>query len=351
MTRRKPRRAARARVLVVGNTPPSLDPVQAALEPLKARIERMPWVAGLFDTLDLSTLAVVLVPPLPGTRVEDAVRGCKESPWGSTGGLFVVLLDEPEDRQVRTLYRAGATAVLDWPRDAVTFPDLVAEIKGIEQARGRATDADTALARSVRARLRLAASMPSGLRVSCRDGVVYLGGPIDGLWRRSLVEQLVGRVPGVRGVVTEGLFVPPTGMPDAAVARAVRRLMRAMPSVAEESLSVAVESGVVSLAGNISSHRELEDLLRAVSDVRGVRDIENLVVISPRQRIDDRNAASRLQGAIARLFPGREVTVKVFGGVVVIRGQVADAETRRRIAAIVAQDDATIRVINKLSVG
>jgi osmotically-inducible protein OsmY len=311
----------------------------------------MPWLAGLIDTLDRSTLAVVLVPPLPGTRVEDAVRGCRGSPWGESGGLFVVLPDEPADRLVRALYRAGATAVLEWPRDAVRFPDLVAEIKGIEQVRGKANDADTALSRSVRARLRLAASMPSGLRVSCRDGVVHLAGAIDGLWRRQLVGQLVGRVPGVRGVVTDGLFVPPTGMPDAAVARAVRRLMRAMPLVAEESISAVVENGVVSLAGNVASRRELEDLLRAISDVRGVRGIDSLVVVSPHQRTDDRYAARRLQGAITRLFPEQEVTVKVFGGVVVLRGQVTDVDTVRRIEAIVVDDDATTRVINKLSVG
>jgi osmotically-inducible protein OsmY len=341
----------RQRILVVGNTPRRLDSVQSALEPLKAKIERTPWVAGLFDTLDRSTLGVVMVPRLPGTRLAHAVRACRGSDWGRTGGVFVVLFDDSTDRRVRSLYKAGATAVLEWPRDAVLFASLVAETKGIEQARGKATDADAALGRSVRARLRLACSMPSELRVSCRDGVVHAAGPINGLWLRSLVAEHIGRVPGVRQVVTEGLFVPNSGLPDVAVSRAVRGLLRTMPTAGEESLSANVERGFVTLAGSISSRRDLDDVLRAISDLRGVRGIENLVVVSPQQRGDDRAVARRLQGAVSRLFPDEEVTVKVFGGVAVLQGTVAESAARRRVEAIVAADEDADRVINKLTVG
>jgi osmotically-inducible protein OsmY len=342
---------ARPRILVIGNAPRRTAPVQEALEVLRARIDCMPWVVGLLDTLDRTTLAVVMVPPLPGIQLGRAVRLFRRSPWGSNGGIFLLLHDEAPDREVRGLYRAGATAVLHWPRDSVTLPDLVAEINGIEQVRGKATDADTALGRSVRARLRLAASMPAHLRVSCREGLVRLTGSIDGLWQRPLVAELVARVPGVRGVVTEGLRVPPSGLSDAAVGRAVRRLLRTMPGVAEESLTVAVHNGVVSLAGSLTSRRELEEVLRAVSDVRGVREIDNLLVVSPGQLDDDRRVARRLQGALERLFPGREIAVKVFGGVVVLRGVVEDLVTKRRVEEVAVNDPATTRVIDKLALG
>jgi osmotically-inducible protein OsmY len=323
--------------------------VRAALKDLRIQVVDEPWNVQRPRTLDRSTAAVVLVPPLATLRTWRAVDALREAPWGGTGAVFAVVSDDTGDSDIRRIYGAGATAVFEWPRDALLLPDLLAQTLGIVQARGRARHSDTALARAVRARLKITDLGTSQLRVSSRDGVVTLSGNIDALWQRSVITDLVAQLPGVRDVDAEGLMVPPSGISDREVLRSVRAVLRTTPVSVGEALAVAVENGRVSLAGRLMRQRDLDRVVRAVSEVRGVRGVDRLAVVSPGQLTSDRKVAGRLRGALSRLFPDHEVTLKVFSGVVVLSGSVSDLVTKRRMEKIVAMDNDTARVLNKLT--
>lgn len=346
---KRPSSARRQRTLLVVGPPQRARPVCKSLRRVKVELESLRWSAAVFARPDEATLGVVLLAPLADEPAWRAVEKLRREVKRPAFGVFVVLFDEADDADVRRLYEAGATAVFDWPTDALLISDLVAETLGAEQVRGKAAHSDQALTRMVRARLALAHSIPRRLRLHATDGVLQISGSVQTLWQRSLIGELVERIPGVRDVVTSGLTVPPSGIADREVLRAVKRAIDTL-STGAETVSATVEGGRVQLAGTMASRHELDDLLRAISDINGVRAIDNHLVVAPLQRDKDRKVAQRLRDLLKRLLPQVELELAVFSGIVVLRGAVPDLASKREAERAVANDADTVRIINKLFV-
>jgi len=265
--------------------------------------------------------------------------------------VIVVVQGEIRDSQARRVYGAGADVVVEWPKEGSLFPNLVAEMSAFQQVRGKPTDSDNALARSIEAHLKSVPGLGRKIRVQARHGVASLTGRVDSLWKKTKLEQMVSNVPGVTRVVTGSLHVSHSGLPDREIARAVRAALRDAPDVDKRTISVGVRNGRVSLAGSAADRMEVRRLDEIVRNVKGVRDVDNLVVVSLRQKEKDSVVARRSTKSVSSHFPEVDVSVSVFGGVAVLSGHVPSLRVKGWIEELVAGDRAVSRVINKLAVG
>jgi osmotically-inducible protein OsmY len=321
--------------------------VLAEFEP---SIRKLEWRNDLDGVVDEQTVALILAEPLIGTSITRAMSMAGEALAGAEISLFAVVGDDVRDTVVRNLYKSGASAVFEWPREAMILPQVLAELIGADRVRGRATKVDRALARAVKIYLSVAAGIYRSLRVRARGGAVSISGTVSALWQKTEIEEVAVNVPGVKSVSLGKVEVVHSGVSDRKVGSMVRSVLRNTTEIDEQTLSVSVQNGRVALAGTVVGRRELWRALKLISHVRGVRLIEDLTVVSPAQKKRDSTLARQNREALDVTFKGEEIALSVFGGYVVLRGRVSNLGEKKRIERFIIGDPSVRRVVNKLEV-
>jgi osmotically-inducible protein OsmY len=293
--------------------------------------------------------AIVLVPPLRGAPCEHVVGVLRRA--RSDLPVFALVSGGTSDARAAGLYRRGATAVFSWPLEAQLLPPVLAELLEIEPRSPRQTDADRALQRAIRARLRVLGRADKRLRVAVRNGIVSLGGSVDRLWKKRSLEKGIAYVAGVRSVEVQNLEVEPSGIADRDIARSVRTLLEGVSSIEERTLGVSVHDGNVIVMGTVINREEWLHALELIAAVEGVRSVTNQTLVAPTRKQSDRTLARRLQERLSTLVPhSEEIQIAVLGGVAVLRGKAHRLTAKREAEALVSREGSIARVVNKIEI-
>lgn len=336
-------------ILIVGDES-CVPEVETALKKLKAKLTTDRWSHDTISSLDEATTAIVLVTPIEGTTTVRAIRTIRGQPFGKEIPLFAVLSKVGSKREIRSLYSGGVSAVFDWPAEADVLPYCLAEMIAANFVRGRASHPDTALARTTRTQLKTRCDFNHRVRVRVVDGVAFMNGSVNQLWQKQRIKEVAMSVPGLKGVIDRDVFVLPTGVPDKDINDSIKRMMRDVSEIDERTLAVRVENGYVYLAGSVDSRAEANRLTRLVANIRGVRDVAPLTIVSPSQKRQDHRIAKRLQTMLRQLFIGEDVNVAFFGKTAVLSGKVSSLFTKQRIAQTLEDEAVVDRIVNKLKV-
>jgi osmotically-inducible protein OsmY len=323
--------------------------VEEALGSFRLRVDRHLGFQEAIDAGLAGIGAIVLVPPLRGAPCEHAVGVLRRARWDLPA--FALVPGGTSDARAAGLYRQGATAVFSWPLEAELFPPVLAELLEIERRSPRRTDADRALQRAIRARLRVLGRAERRLRISVRSGIVSLGGSVDRLWKKRSLENGIAHVAGVRSVEARNLEVAPSGIADRDIARSVRTLLEGVSSVEERTLSVSVHEGHVVLMGTVINREEWFHALELIAAVEGVRSVTNQTLVAPKRKQSDRTLARRLQERLSTLVrESEEIQVAVLAGVAVLRGNAPLLAAKREAETLVSREGSIARVVNKIEV-
>lgn len=112
------------------------------------------------------------------------------------------------------------------------------------------------------------------LAIKVKNAIVTLSGTVDSWQEKQLSEQVAKGVKGIIKVENEILVVPEKTRPDQEIKPDITRRLEADPWVAEESITVKVDNGKVTLSGQVGT---LDEKLRVYSDswVAGVNDVDD----------------------------------------------------------------------------
>jgi osmotically-inducible protein OsmY len=191
-----------------------------------------------------------------------------------------------------------------------------------------------------------------GITTAAHDGVVTLSGTVDDYAQRRYAEVAASRVAGVRAVVQEISVAVPIAhdQSDTDIAlQAVKALARDS-EVPDKDIEVFVENGWVALAGTVQHDYQRSAAESAVSQLRGVRGIRNLVELAPRASALD--VATHIKAALHRSAEtdAQQIIVKEQDGHVTLTGTVhsfaerEDAEHAARSTAGVTDVDDRITI-------
>lgn len=345
---REPRTASDPTLVLVGEEP-RREKIATALSSLRLRLESADSVADALSTVELDVVGIVLIPPLPALSPRAGVAALRADSHTRRLPLFVVLPDdEATTRVVRGLYGEGATAVLEWPREALLLPRVILELLCVAPRPRPPGPADRALSRAASARLRLVQGVGQELRIAASDGVLHLRGSVPSLQLKETLIDFASQIPGVRGIAASDLEVSRSGISDRVLARRVRHLLG---EIAEgDTLSISVNDGHVVLMGSVEDRGAFEQVVGLLSSVSGVRAITNLTRESAARRRRDHRVAASLQRALEQSHPGARVRVAVLGDVAVLTGEVDLVATRAALARRARSEDEISRVVDKLEV-
>jgi osmotically-inducible protein OsmY len=162
------------------------------------------------------------------------------------------------------------------------------------------------------------------IEVTIKEGIVILTGSVQTYRRKLAAHEVVSSFEDCRGVVNK-LTVKPTGsLSDREITNNVRAPLDSHADITKETIAVSVTKGVVSLNGNVGSQWErivAEDVARSA---RGVKDVNNFLVVSLPDKMEDKRLEQDVEDALSHAsgLKDKKINVSVSGGVIVLSGYV-----------------------------
>jgi len=167
--------------------------------------------------------------------------------------------------------------------------------------------------------------------VAVVDGVVSLNGYVGSFAEKMAAEKAVNRISGVRGLAEE-LRVRFAGDPktnDAEIAKRILDILDYDVVVPDQSISVKVEHGWVTLSGTVDWNFERQAAYKDAGRITGVVGVTNLIAV--RKLVMARDVKERIVDALKRAAgsEANAIQVATLDGTVNLRGNVHSLHERQ----------------------
>lgn len=189
--------------------------------------------------------------------------------------------------------------------------------------------------------------------VEVKDGIVTLAGHVSTYAEKRGAERAAQRVSGVKALTVE-MDVKLAGSnkrTDADIAGSAKNALQWRSSLPKDSVKVMVESGWVTLSGNVDWEYQRQAAAGAVRYLTGVTGVSDQIVIKPKVSLTA--VKSEIEAALKRraTSDAQTISVEVNGADVTLTGEV-HSWSERDLARHSAWGTAGVRnVVDNMTVG
>jgi len=200
------------------------------------------------------------------------------------------------------------------------------------------------------------------IKIESKDGVVTLTGMIAAEFHKSLAQETVAGLPGVKSVDNrlEVKDAPPTANSDAWLSEKVKTTLLFHRSVKTGKIEVYVQEGIVTLRGNAVSQAKKDLTTEYAKDVEGVKDVKNEMTVSRPskktqsvgKKIDDASTTAQVKMALLfhRSTSALNTKVVTNNGVVTLYGKASSTAEKDLVTKIVNDVNGVKRVTNRMTI-
>lgn len=169
------------------------------------------------------------------------------------------------------------------------------------------------------------------IAVACNNGVVTLGGQVDGFSKKDAAIRAAERVSGVCAIADEVTVRVPTelGRSDVDIAHAVAQALEWNAQVPDGKVKARVDKGWVWLDGEVDWGFQRAAAEQAIRYLTGVTAVSNRIHIRKLAFAPD--VKQRIEGALKRVAAtdAAHINVEALDGKIVLRGKVHSWAARR----------------------
>ncbi len=200
------------------------------------------------------------------------------------------------------------------------------------------------------------------IKIQSMDGVVTLTGTVSEESHKSLAQETVAGLPGVKSVDNrlELKGAPPTANSDAWLRGKVKTMLLFHRSVSADTTEVDVKDGIVTLRGDAASQAQKELTTEYVKDVEGVKDVNNQMTVTKTskktrtvgKKIDDASITAQVKMTLLshRSTSALNAKVETKRGVVTLYGKAGNV-AELDLATKLAEDvNGVKRVKNRMTI-
>ena len=164
-----------------------------------------------------------------------------------------------------------------------------------------------------------------------KDGIVRLTGTVNNLDEKKYAELESKKIRGVVGVIDE-LTLTPAYRSDSDIEADVLKRLTGSPFINIKNLMVRVSNGTVILTGQVSSWIELKEADDLASEVRGVRSLEDDLVIKFKTERSDEAILRDVEDLLDRdvYLYNLPINASVNNGKVILEGTVGSPYEKER---------------------
>ena len=200
------------------------------------------------------------------------------------------------------------------------------------------------------------------IKIQSMDGVVTLTGTVSKESHKSLAQETVGSLPGVKSVDNrlEVKGAPPTANSDAWLSEKVKTTLLFHRSVKTGETEVSVQDGIVTLRGNAVSQAKKDLTTEYAKDVEGVKDVKNEMAVSRPskktqivgKKIDDASTTAQVKMTLLfhRSTSALNTKVVTNNGVVTLYGKAGSTAEKDSVTKIVNDVNGVKRVTNRMTI-
>jgi osmotically-inducible protein OsmY len=192
----------------------------------------------------------------------------------------------------------------------------------------------------------------ANIAVSVKGGVVTLAGYVKSYSDKYEAEVAAKRVAGVSGVADDlEIRVPSVDQrPDPDIAREAVAAIKARLPVSSENIKVVVQSGRVTLEGQVEWQYQRQTAEVAVRRIKGVVGITNMIQVKPRARPDQ--VKKKIEEAFRRNaeVDANRIMVETNGGEVILKGSVRSWIEREEAERVAWMAPGVTRVLDRITV-
>lgn len=200
------------------------------------------------------------------------------------------------------------------------------------------------------------------IKIQSKDGAVTLTGIVSENFHKSLAQETVAGLPGVKSVDNrlEVNGAAPTANSDAWLRDKVKVALLFHRSVSATATEVDVKGGIVTLRGEAASQAQKELTAEYARNAEGVKDVKNEMTVSatakktPRtmgEKIDDASITAQVNMTLLnhRSTSVLNTTVKTKRGVVMVGGKAGNAAEKDLVTKLVADINGVKSVRNRMT--
>jgi len=199
------------------------------------------------------------------------------------------------------------------------------------------------------------------IKVQSRDGCVTLTGMVASPSHKTMAEDTVENLPGVKSVVNQLEVKAKAAEPksDDWIAFKVRSALLYHRSVSGTKTTISVKDGVVTLKGMASSEAQRELTEEYAKDVEGVKEVKNEMKVSPAAEapsrgfgdvIDDASITAQVKSALLthRSTSAAKTKVTTRDGVVILSGEARNRAEKDLVTKLVRDIHGVKSVVNNM---
>jgi len=201
------------------------------------------------------------------------------------------------------------------------------------------------------------------IKTESKDGVVTLTGTVASSSHKSLAEDTVECLPGVKSVDNQLKIKgqSPAEHSDGWVSTKVKTTLLFHRNVSASGTDVYVKDGVVSLRGVAKSQAQKELTTEYARDVEGVKEVKNEMTVaeSPAkpdetlgEKIDDASITAQVKSSLMshRSTSALKTKVQTTDGVVTVSGVAKNAAEKTLVTKLITDIDGVISVVNNMTI-
>lgn len=201
------------------------------------------------------------------------------------------------------------------------------------------------------------------IKVESTGGVVTLTGTVSQEWHKSLAEETVSDLPGVKSVSNQISVAggQPAEHSDSWVTMKVKSALLFHEHVSGTDTEVNTQNGVVTLSGNADSEAQKQLTGEYATDVEGVKDVRNnLTVSKPAKpahegmgaKVDDASITAQIKTTLLFHKSTHSLATKVVtkNGMVTLHGEAENAAERDLATKLAGDIKGVKHVDNRMTV-
>ena len=201
------------------------------------------------------------------------------------------------------------------------------------------------------------------IKIQSMDGVVTLTGTVSKESHKSMAQETMASLPGVKSVdnrlgVKGG---PPSANSDAWLSEKVKATLLFHRSVSASKTEVYVNEGIVTLRGEVASEAQKELTTEYAKDVEGVKEVKNEMTVSKTSemtmarvggKIDDASITAQVKITLLfhRSTSALSTKVETNDGVVTMYGKASNAAERDLVNKLVNDINGVKSVNNRMTI-
>ncbi|HEX5075369.1 MAG TPA: BON domain-containing protein [Gemmatimonadaceae bacterium] len=192
------------------------------------------------------------------------------------------------------------------------------------------------------------------IAVAVRDGVVTLSGFADSYADKWRAERVTSGINGVKAVANDIQVKLPSSSQrtDPDIARAAIDALKWNISVPQDRIKVKVDSGWVTLEGDVDFYFQKQAAERAVRYLIGVKGVSNLISVRSTTKPSPAEVKQKIREALERsaLYDADHIDVDVTGNKVILRGTVRSYSEWRDAERAARNAPGVTEVENKVTI-